>query len=108
MKTFYPLKNYEGLYFISKDGTIKNKDRKLMSYYLSADNYHRITLMKDGKKRNHYIHILVCKQFIPNPLKLKEVDHINLKRGDNRVSNLRWTDRVGNCNNKSNNKPKLN
>ena len=49
MKTFYPLKNSEGLYFISKDGKIKNKDGKLMSY-LSADNYHRITLMKDGKK----------------------------------------------------------
>ena len=74
-----------------------------MKPFFSSDGYKRISLMKNNKKSNHYLQILVAKQFIPNPLKLKEVDHINLKRGDNRVSNLRWVSRIQNCNNKSNN-----
>ena len=42
------------------------------------------------KSQRYGIHRLVAQAFIPNPDK-KYVDHINRKRDDNRVENLRWT-----------------
>ncbi len=38
--------------------------------------------------------------FIPNPENLPCVDHINGKREDNRVENLRWTPHTGNAQNR--------
>lgn len=36
------------------------------------------------------VHRLVALAFIPNPLGLPEIDHINRNRQDNRIENLRW------------------
>ena len=105
---FYPLKGFENLYFISKNSTIKNADGLVLKPFLSSDNYKRITLFKNNKKRNYYLHRLVAKQFLPNVENLKEVDHRDKNRQNNNISNLRWTTRKENCNNKTNNLPKPN
>ena len=46
-----------------------------------------------------YVHRLVARAFIPNPLGLKDVDHIDGNRTNNRVENLRWVSHKENCNN---------
>lgn len=48
---------------------------------------------------HRYIHRLVAKVFIPNPLNKKEVDHIDCNKMNNCVSNLRWASRSENATN---------
>ena len=45
------------------------------------------------------IHRLIAEAFIPNPDNLPEIDHINTKRDDFRIENLRWVDKKTNRNN---------
>ena len=45
------------------------------------------------------IHRLVAETFIPNPLGLRDVDHIDGNKTNNRVENLRWVSHKENCNN---------
>ena len=45
------------------------------------------------------VHRLVAEAFIPNPLGLRDVDHINGNKQDNRIENLRWVSHKENCNN---------
>ena len=46
-----------------------------------------------------YVHRLVAEAFIPNPLGLKDVDHIDGNKSNSRVENLRWVSHKENCNN---------
>jgi hypothetical protein len=63
-----------------------------------SNGYLVVTL--DG--RQCYKHRLIAEQFIenPNPEEFKVIDHINGDRGDNHISNLRWTTQKQNCRNK--------
>ena len=46
-------------------------------------------------------HRIIAQQFIPNPINLPEIDHINHNRADNRILNLRWVSRSENQKNKT-------
>lgn len=102
---WYPLRKYEGTYEINKRGQIQNKYGSLMKTWLTPDGYERITLVNKAinKKRNHYVHRLVAKQFIRRIKGKNEVNHKNLNRTDNRYLNLEWVDRKENCNMRRNN-----
>ena len=53
----------------------------------SKRGYLKVSLMEKGKRYVRFVHILVANTFIPNPNRLKEVNHKGTKR-DNRVCKL--------------------
>ena len=59
------------------------------------DGYLKITLCKEHKKFTRDVHRLVAEAFIPNPLKLPEVNHLGLK-SDCRATMLEWRTTSGN------------
>ena len=74
-------------------GTTQGKPRK--TYINPKTGYRNVTFGKPGldgtnKTRTYSAHRLVAETWIPNPDKLRCVDHINGDRSDNRVENLRW------------------
>lgn len=50
----------------------------------------RVYLAKDGKKQPFWVHQLIAKAYLPNPLGLPFVNHLDGNPTNNHVSNLEW------------------
>lgn len=100
-----PIKYFEGLYEVSDTGLVRSVDRVLKvknqsdrlvkgkEIYLHSNiqvEYKQVSLWKNNKGNNLYVHRLVAEAFIPNPENKREINHINGNRQDNRVENLEW------------------
>ena len=97
---YQDLKDFEDDYMICVNYPYeirKKKNNKVVSVYKENSGYYRLNLK--GKK--YLLHVLIARQFIPNPNNLSCVDHINHNRRDNRIENLRWCTFKDNCRNKS-------
>jgi hypothetical protein len=80
-------------YLIGSDGyvfSLKNGSLIKMKARMSGSGYLFVSLYKNGKYKNLYIHRLVASHFIKNPLNKPEVNHKNGIKTDNRVKNLEW------------------
>lgn len=91
-----PVKDYEGLYEVSSMGRVKSLNyrrtgkEKVLKGKLNNSGYLKVTLCKEGKAKEYFIHRLVAIAFIPNPDNLPCIDHINTIKTKNEVVNLRW------------------
>lgn len=99
------IKGYEGLYQISNLGNVRSLDRivkdsnreryqRIKGHYMkptdNGNGYKIISLLKNYKRKNHYIHRLVAQHFIDNPNNYREVNHIDCNKSNNKITNLEW------------------
>ena len=93
---------YEGLYKVTSEGRVISYYKryyKPLKQFKDKDGYLRVNLFKNKRIKQFAVHRLVAISFIANTECFPEVDHINGDMLDNRVCNLRWTNRKGNLNN---------
>lgn len=101
------IEGYEGLYQVSNMGRVRSrvcggkrkagqesksklsKNWKILSCS-NANWYMSTTLTKDLTSKSARVHRLVAEAFIPNPLNLPQVNHIDGDKHNNRVDNLEW------------------
>jgi len=83
--------NY-GSYTVTKDGKVFNRHGKELSPSDNGRGYLIVgmTLVPNGKRITKAVHRLVAEVYLPNPLGLSDVDHIDCDRTNNKLSNLRW------------------
>jgi len=87
---FQPIRGYED-YTIGKDGTIKNKQGRILKFRFDKYGYARVNLQKDKKKITERVHRLVMVAFNPIPnANNMTVDHVDGDVKNNNISNLRW------------------
>lgn len=107
MEIWKPVKGYEGRYEVSDCGNVRSilfvnnhaiKPRiKRMSITVNKRNRCYVSIQKDGKRENCLVHRLVAKAFLPNPLNLPEVNHLDGDTQNNAVENLEWCTKKHNC-----------
>lgn len=85
------IKNYEGLYAITKDGKVwSHKRQTFISQRKNHNGYSVVNLHKANKIKTARVHRLVAEAYLPNPDNLPIVHHRNAIRTDCRVENLEW------------------
>ena len=77
-------------YLIYPDGRVFSKKSNIFLKPNDNGRGYVYIQLYEGKRKMKNIHRLVAEHYIPNPENLKEVDHINRIRDDNRIENLRW------------------
>lgn len=91
------VRGFENEYAVTDDGRVFSKiNNKFLNPKGSEGWYVNIRLCKDGVQRPFKVHRLIADAFLPNPYELRDVNHINGIKYDNRVSNLEWISRADN------------
>lgn len=95
------IKEIEGYkdYSVDEQGNVWSlKTGRVLKPEIHTNGYLRVGLFKDGKQKHYRVHRLVAETFIPNPLGLPEVNHIDEDKTNNCVDNLEWCDSKYNMN----------
>lgn len=102
---------FEGRYAITKSGEIWSFPKKWRNLShkgkwlkkIKVGGYLTISLQESNKSKQFLIHRLVALTYIPNPLNLKQINHKNCIKTDNRLKNLEWVTPTQNQNHASKN-----
>lgn len=64
--------------------------RKELRQYLDQDGYPYVFFVINSKRTKRMVHRLVAENFLQQPSKKHQVNHINGIRNDNKLENLEW------------------
>ena len=102
------VEGFEGFYKVSNKGNVYRVERigargrecggRTLKPAYDKDGYLKVSLCKNGMRKNKYIHRLVAEAFILNPESLPEINHIDEVKDNNNVENLEWCTREHNLN----------
>ena len=90
-------------YYVTEDGRVyslhSNKWVAISEHNnrKTATKYRSVSLHWKGKQKRALVHRLVAEAFIPNPENLPEVNHKDMDKSNNHVSNLEWCTHAENC-----------
>ena len=97
IEKWLPIPNYEGKYWISNYGRLKNNNQ-IMKPMVATNGYLIACLWKNNKQKKFVIHRLVANAFIDNPNNYEEVNHLDEDKTNNRIDNLEWCSHKYNMN----------
>lgn len=89
------IKNYEN-YSIDEYGNVTGS-RGTVKPWISDRGYYYITLSKNNKGKHFRLHRLVAEHYLPGFTDVCEINHIDVDKANNHVSNLEITTRKQNC-----------
>jgi len=112
METWKDMPGFVGSYKVSDHGNVRSVDRRITDKngsekYISgkalkityfSNGYAKVSVCKNGRKKQLILHRLIATLFIPNPQRLPEVNHKDEDKTNNRANNLEWMTHIQNIN----------
>jgi hypothetical protein len=108
-ETWKPVSGYDGYYEVSSNGRVRSLDRiidhplvqvrhgKMLKQTPNHKGYMRVSLNKNGNKKQEFVHKLVAQSFIYNIKRNPQINHIDGNKLNNNVENLEWCTNKENC-----------
>lgn len=97
-EVWLPVPEYEGLYEVSNLGRVRNCQSGVILKQAVNRGYEHVSLARDGRQSTKYLHRLVLLAFCgASHIPGADACHNDGDRGNNRLTNLRWDTRQGNC-----------
>ena len=91
MNNWYPVKGWEGLYEINKNGEVRNaKNKNTIVGDINNCGYYRVSLYNQGQSKRYFRHRLVAEHFLDKPEGKDFVNHIDGDKSNNSLENLEW------------------
>ena len=86
-------KDIKEIYYVSNNGRVINAETgQFMALFHDEKGYVITSLMcEEGRNKTVKVHRLVATAFIPNPLDLPHVNHIDGRKKNNYYENLEWS-----------------
>lgn len=91
---YYEIPKGKGYYFISKEGTILSLMRpnapRTLKPTINGNGYYMVGFFTAPTRINVNIHRALMETFVPNPLNLPHINHIDGNKLNNSLTNLEW------------------
>ena len=89
----------DGMLEVSSLGRVRSnlRDGRILKQQPDKKGYHRIRVSINRQKISFKVHREVAKAFIPNPLNMEQVNHIDGNKDNNSVENLEWVSNLENA-----------
>ena len=82
---------YNGKYLVSNEGRVKNaKSGRILKEMITHRGYVKVHLFRTDDEKNIFLHRIVADEFIPNPQRKPQVNHIDGNKLNNNADNLEW------------------